>query len=92
MFDDGRALLAGKDDAKFHSSSSAGAGAVCGGCVGAGPPTRSRSDEAGWVCGGWKGLDDALGLADTSDANGSAGGGVAVDWACGDAPMTGVGD
>jgi hypothetical protein len=91
LFADGRALLAGRDDAKFHSTSSAaaaGAGAVCG----AGPPTRSSSDEeAGGVCAGaWKGLDDCLGLAETSDANGSMGGGVAVDGAGG--ARMGVGD
>ena len=76
---DGRALLAGNDEAKSHSSSSAGAACACG--TGAGGPARSSSEEdegAGRLCGGWKGLEDALGLAETSDAKGSVGGGVAV--------------
>lgn len=80
FFIDGRALLAGKDDAKSHSSSSAVVACAC--ACGGGPPTRSSSDDeagVGWLCGGWKGLDDALGLAETSDAKGSTGGGVAAD-------------
>lgn len=86
VFLDGRALLVGKDEAKSHSSSPAAVACAC--ACGAGPPTKSSSDEeagAGWLCGGWKGLDDALGLAETSDAKGSTGGGVAVDWAWGGA-------
>jgi hypothetical protein len=94
---DGSALLAGNADAKSHSSSSTGA--ACRAGCGDGPvsPTRSSNEDeagAGWLwAGGWKGLDVARGLAETSDANGSAaGGGVAVDWAWDETPMTGVGD
>lgn len=84
LFIIGSALLAGSDDAKFHSSSSpAGFPAACGG-VGE-PPTRSSKDEeagAGWACGAgaWDGPVPGRGLADINEANGSAAcGGVAVE-------------
>lgn len=81
----GRALVAGSEDAKFHSSSSAAAWPA--GCWGA-PPARSNKDEdAGWACagGGWNAPPDGRGLADMSEANGSdTCGGVAVDRAWGE--------
>lgn len=94
---DGSALLAGSEDAKLHSSSSAEAGCRAGCGDGPGPPTKSSNDDeagaAGLCVGGWNGLELARGLAETSDANGStAGGGVAVDDAWGKDPMKGVGD
>jgi hypothetical protein len=78
-------LLAGREEAKSHSSSASAFAACRAGCGDElEPPTKSSNDEeagVGWLCagGGWKGLDPARGLAETSDANGSAGGGVAVD-------------
>ena len=92
----GKALLSGSDDVKSHSSSS---GALLAGCV-AGAGAKSKSDEPAGaaVFPPWNGL--ALrGLADTNDANGSTGGGVAVvcccccwAWATGVEDWDGTGD
>lgn len=87
---DGRALLCGRDDAKFHSSSSGAFLLIAAGPDGWGDgfvPARSSSDdEAGAGC--WvRAAAEGKGLAprdppDTSEANGSAGGGGGVAVVC----------
>lgn len=57
LFVEGKTLLGGSEDAKFHSSSSAAGacpvGCGCGG--GLTPPAKSSNDEDGM--GGWKAPD-----------------------------------
>ena len=82
-FEDGR-VLSGRDDVKFHSSSVAALFIDDGRLLGrdnGGSMSRSEEGDAVvlWAPDGccWKG-DEVREPVDTKDANGSAGGGVAV--------------